>query len=65
MKKCIECGENHRNSRGTKEIGDRCFNCESMLKTFWIMVDALNRHKPIMGKPRKLTILKYKIEKVK
>lgn len=62
--KCKECGVTHKNSRGTGVIGELCFNCEMLLESFWACVEALNRNEPIMGKPRKITITGYKIEKV-
>jgi len=64
MKKCIECGIPHRNSNGGEEIGDRCFNCKVVVDMLNAFVTGINRNIPITGRPRRLTITGYKIEKV-
>lgn len=61
--KCIECGSPHKNSGGTGIIQDRCFNCQVIVSELNAVVEAINKHEPIMGKPRKLTITGYKLEK--
>lgn len=63
MKKCKECGAPHRNGQVYDEIKDVCFNCEALLATFWACVESINRHTPLMGKPRKIIITGYKIQK--
>lgn len=74
MVKCIECGQPqayvvflNTNSKGYggNVRSERCFNCEGVLHTLDETVKAINMYQPIMGKKRKLTILKYKIEFVK
>jgi hypothetical protein len=66
-RKCIECGTIHHNTingfGGSEQFNDRCLNCELVYKQMILCVEGINRHIPLMGKPRKLTIIKYKIEK--
>lgn len=46
-----------------EKLKDVCLNCESLEKIFLSTVEALNRHIPIVGKPRKIEITGYKISK--
>lgn len=65
-KKCIECGSQHYNKSeksNYEEISDTCQNCTFLLRSFWSTVEALNRFVPSSGKPRKIKIISYKIEK--
>ena len=64
-KQCVECGSFHTNHDKDGNFEDKCFNCKFAVDSLNICVEALNRHIPISGKPRKITITGYKIEKVK
>lgn len=67
MKKCKECGSSHHytsKESNYQEVGETCQNCSFLLESFWACVEALNRHEPINGKPRRITITGYKIERV-
>lgn len=61
---CKECGAQtyYRNADDTPS--DTCQNCTFFLKTFWATVEALNNYQPLTGKPRRIKILGYKLERV-
>lgn len=59
MKKCKECGCNTRNSTDT----GLCWNCERIVEMLKIFEYSMSVHQPIIGKPRKLEIIKYKISR--
>lgn len=67
--KCFHCGTPHTNkSKESKyqEIGKECFSCAFILESLSHFVEAINKLVPInVGRVnRKLTIIKFKIEKV-
>jgi hypothetical protein len=62
--KCIECGTPHHNTQEDGIIGSRCFNCKLVVDMLLAFVEAQNRFVPMNGRPRKLSILGYRIEKV-
>jgi hypothetical protein len=61
MKKCKECNSP---TKITGVEGGRCFNCEIIVEMMKQFEKAISLHKPIIGKPRKLEILKYKITRL-
>lgn len=63
-KKCVECGTQHHNSNGGEVVGDRCFNCQIVVDMLNAFVNGINQNVPLNGRPRKLTITGYKIEKI-
>lgn len=65
MKICKHCKSKHHNTNIIDgEIKDICFNCEVTEDIFLATVKALNMRIPINGRPRILTVIKYKIEKI-
>lgn len=64
--KCKFCKITHRNN-GEDGIKDMCYNCEFIEKSLSIFVESINMWTPITtGKcNRKLTIIDFKIEKLK
>jgi len=66
LKKCIECGEPHRNHIPNGEVSDRCFRCNFVLEVLNASITAINLFVPSGADfpKRKLTIIGYKIEKL-
>lgn len=62
-KKCKECGSQHYNGRVSGKVEDVCHNCKVFLYTFWNCINALNAMRPLTGKPRRISIIEYKLEK--
>jgi len=56
--KCKEC------SCVTKQKNGLCFNCQIIVEMLRAFEKSITLHKPIIGKPRKLEILKYKITRI-
>lgn len=61
-RKCKECGSQTYYNNPDGSPSDTCQNCTFLLKTFWTLVESINRHTPTTGKPRKIIILDYKLE---
>jgi hypothetical protein len=64
-RKCIECGAPTYYHNADGSDSDTCQNCTVIKKMLWLTVAAINRHVPITGGQRKLTITEYQIERVK
>ncbi len=66
---CVECGERHSNHKWIEgapepELDERCFNCYGIIEAMKAFSAVVGTN-PLIGKPRKLIIEKYRIEKIK
>lgn len=59
---CESCKSKHSNTGGTPILQRDCFNCGIIKEVLYQAIEGINRHIPMSGRKRKLTVTGFKID---